>query len=96
MASMLDEAVRWLPALAECRIVRAWTGWRPATPDSLPLIGEWSPEPGLWIAAGHEGLGITTATGTAAIITAALTGRQPPIDPLPFAPARVQASAGVA
>ena len=40
-------------------------GFRPATPDKLPLIGPWDATPGLWIAAGHEGLGITTSLATA-------------------------------
>jgi len=44
--------------------------------------------PGLWVAAGHEGLGITTAPATAALIAAAIMGRAAPIDPGPYLPAR--------
>ena len=40
------------------------------------------------IAAGHEGLGITTATATAELIAALAVGRHPAIDPSSFAPAR--------
>jgi len=40
------------------------------------------------VAAGHEGLGITTATGTAALIMAGILGRSAPIDATPFSPAR--------
>ena len=68
-----------------------WTGFRPATPDKLPLIGAWPATPGLWIAAGHEGLGITTSLGTAAILADLIAGREPPIDASAFAPARVLA-----
>ena len=41
------------------RSVRTWTGFRPSTADKLPLIGPWPETPGLYLAAGHEGLGIT-------------------------------------
>ena len=61
---MLRRATEYLPALAQPRALRTWVGFRPATPDGLPLVGMW--EPGLWVAAGHEGLGVTTAPGTAA------------------------------
>ena len=74
--------------LAELTALRAWTGFRPASPDNLPLIGAWPNARGLFIAAGHEGLGITTAPATAAIIAALITGAPPPIDASPYAPAR--------
>jgi D-hydroxyproline dehydrogenase subunit beta len=85
---MLDRAVAFVPRLAGCQAIRAWTGFRPATPDKLPLIGPWPALGGVWIAAGHEGLGITTATGTAAIVAAGILGRPAPIDPRPFRPDR--------
>jgi glycine/D-amino acid oxidase-like deaminating enzyme len=40
------------------------------------------------VAAGHEGLGITTALGTARLLADAIVGRAPAIDPAPYAPAR--------
>ncbi len=88
LATMLDRAVDFVPALRDARAVRTWTGFRPATPDKLPLIGRWPSLPGLWIAAGHEGLGITMAPGTADLITAGLLGTAPPCDPEPFRPDR--------
>jgi glycine/D-amino acid oxidase-like deaminating enzyme len=83
---MLRRATEFLPALEHLRALRTWVGFRPATPDGLPLVGMW--EPGLWVAAGHEGLGVTTAPGTAALLTALVLGRTPPIDPAPFDPRR--------
>ncbi len=85
---MVARAVEFVPALASCLAIRTWTGFRPATPDKLPLIGAWPETPGLWVAAGHEGLGITTATGTAAIIAAGIVGRAAPLDAAPFRPER--------
>ena len=85
-ARMLRRATGYLPALARLHALRTWVGFRPATPDGLPLVGMW--EPGLWVAAGHEGLGITTAPGTAALLAALVLGQAPPIDPAPFDPRR--------
>lgn len=90
---MLDRAVEFMPSLAGLSIVRTWTGFRPATPDKLPLVGAWTPTPGLWIAAGHEGLGIATSLGTARLLADLVAGRTPPIDPAPFTPMRALASA---
>jgi glycine/D-amino acid oxidase-like deaminating enzyme len=47
--------------------------------------------PGLMIAAGHEGLGITTATATGELIAALALGG-PSIDPAPYAPDRRMAA----
>ena len=88
LATMLARAIAFVPALATLTAVRAWTGFRPATPDKLPFIGAWPSVHGTWIAAGHEGLGITTAPATAAILCALITGAKPPIDAAPFSPAR--------
>ena len=85
---MVDRACSFMPALAGLTALRTWTGFRPATPDKLPLIGRWPDTPGLWIAAGHEGLGITTSLGTAAILADLVAGREPAIDPAPYAPDR--------
>jgi glycine/D-amino acid oxidase-like deaminating enzyme len=54
----------------------------------LPLIGRWPEIPGLWIAAGHEGLGITTALGTAGLLLDLIQGNQPAIEPASFDPVR--------
>ncbi len=86
VARMVRRAIEYLPALAELNALRTWTGFRPATPDNLPLIGRWLP--GLWIAAGHEGLGITTAPATAQLLADLLLGRPPDLDPAPFDPRR--------
>lgn len=91
---MLDRALDFMPALALTSAIRTWTGFRPATPDKLPLIGAWDETPGLWIAAGHEGLGITTSLGTGQLLADLITGVVPAIDPLPYAPLRVVTGIG--
>lgn len=96
LGAMVRRAIWFVPALARCDAIRVWTGFRPATPDGLPLIGRWEAEPGLWIAAGHEGLGITTALGTAAVIAADIMGRTAPIDVSPYHPGRAMPRAPAA
>ena len=88
---MLARAHGFMPALASASLLRIWTGFRPATPDKLPLIGAWEGIPGLWVAAGHEGLGITMALGTARLIADLVAGRSTAIDAAPFSPTRVVA-----
>ncbi len=95
LAKMLARASEFMPALASLSVIRTWTGLRPATPDKLPLIGAWPTTPGLWIAAGHEGLGITTSLGTARLLADLIAGRTPPIDATAFAPTRALAATEV-
>lgn len=80
---MLSRATEFMPALGACSVVRVWTGFRPATPDKLPLIGEM--EPGIWLATGHEGLGITTSLGTARLLRELIFGETTSIDARPYA-----------
>src|SRR5262249_18279675 len=89
---MIRRGVEFMPGLSGLSALPVWTGLRPAHPDKLPLIVRRTPpdtsRPGPWIAAGHEGLGITTATGTAEILAALMTRETPAIDPTPFDPNR--------
>ena len=94
LGRMIARACEFMPALADLATVRTWTGFRPATPDKLPLIGRWPDVPGLWVAAGHEGLGITQSLGTAALLADLVAGREPAIDAAPYAPDR-SVTAGV-
>ena len=87
---MVDRAISFMPALSGVSVLRVWTGFRPATPDALPLIGPWPALDGVWIAAGHEGLGITTSLATGQLIADLLAGRPPAIDPHPYVPDRVR------
>ena len=88
LAEMLARASTFIPELAGARALRTWTGFRPTTPDKLPLIGRWPALADVWIAAGHEGLGITMATGTADMIVTGILGTESPVDPAPFRPDR--------
>jgi D-hydroxyproline dehydrogenase subunit beta len=90
LSAMLQRAALYLPALSALSVIRVWTGFRAATPDKLPLIGPVPGDPTLWLATGHEGLGITTALATAELLAAALTGGEPSIAPEPYLPSRFE------
>lgn len=89
VTAMVERAVEYMPRLATLSVLRIWTGFRPASRDNLPLIGRWKPIAGLWIAAGHEGLGITTSLATGELLADLVTARQPTLDPSPFDPMRI-------
>lgn len=86
---MVERALAYLPGLAGLDVLRVWAGHRAATPDGLPYIGPNPTRPGVICATGHEGLGITTALGTASLIADMLAGRTPAIAAEPYLPARV-------
>ncbi len=89
LARMVQRAQQYMPGLAQMSAVRIWTGFRAATPDKLPLIGPWSGDDSLFLATGHEGLGITMSLGTARILADHITGRMPEIPIEPYLPSRV-------
>ncbi|MFE3325475.1 NAD(P)/FAD-dependent oxidoreductase [Streptomyces sp. NPDC059176] len=84
------QAVALFPVLAEVRVMRAYHGFRPYLPDHLPAIGPDPRVPGLFHACGHEGAGIGLAPATGLLVTCALTGGQPALDPRPFKPERFE------
>jgi glycine/D-amino acid oxidase-like deaminating enzyme len=88
LSAMLARAAHYMPALGSLPAIRVWTGFRAATPDKLPIVGPSPADSTVWLATGHEGLGITTSLGTAALIAAQIAGAAPPIPPEPYLPAR--------
>ena len=93
LGAMLARAQVYMPALSRLSAIRVWTGFRAATPDKLPLIGPAEGDDTLWLATGHEGLGITTALGTAELLVSAFTGNKPAIAPEPYLPGRFASAA---
>jgi glycine/D-amino acid oxidase-like deaminating enzyme len=100
LVRMLQRAQEYMPGLAQMSTVRTWTGFRAATPDKLPLIGPWAGDAtsgtagdatgdkSIFLATGHEGLGITTSLGTARILADQITGTKPKIPVEPYLPSR--------
>lgn len=88
---MLKRAVEYLPNIGSLVATRSWAGHRAATPDKLPLIGPLAGRRNIWLATGHEGLGITTSLGTAHLLANAVLGRETSIPAQPYWPARIAA-----
>ncbi len=96
LVRMLQRAQEYMPRLAQMSAVRVWTGFRAATPDKLPLIGPWvgtstglsAGDKSIFLATGHEGLGITTSLATARILADQIMGTKPQIPVEPYLPSR--------
>jgi len=77
-------AIRFFPVMRDIPMFRSYAGLRPWTPDHLPIVCHVDNVPGFYIAAGHEGDGISLAAVTGKLISEILTGAQTciPTDPL--------------
>ena len=65
-----------------------WCGLRPCLPDGMPAIGRARGVGNLWLATGHQMLGLKTAPGTARLLAELMGGEAPSFDPAPFDAAR--------
>jgi len=77
----------WKPAPGEAD-TQGWAGFRPATPDSLPLLGPVPGQSGLYVAAGHGMLGVTLAPATGVAVADMVTTGNVPAWLAPMAPGR--------
>lgn len=83
LRQVLDAATALVPGLATGMFQSAWSGFRPGTPDDLPILGEVD---GVWVASGHYRNGILLAPLTARVIARGLCdGERPPAE---LSPAR--------
>ena len=74
-----QDALDIVPGLADARILEAWAGLRPGTPDALPILGATS-TPGYFVATGHFRDGILLAPVTARIMGQVIAGERPDFD----------------
>ncbi len=61
-----------------------WFGWRPMTWDGLPYIDRTPKFENVWVAAGHNMLGLSMGTATGKLIAELMTNQATHIDPKPF------------
>ncbi len=86
--AMVERAQRFIPKLSSLSALRIWTGFRVATPDHLPLIGAIQGDASMFVAVGHEGLGITTSLATAHLLLDQFLERTSIIPLDPYSPSR--------
>lgn len=84
------QATSLFPILAGAQLLRVYNGFRPYSPDHLPVIGADSLIPGLFHCAGHEGAGIGLSAGSGKVIAQLIKNETPIVNPDPFSPARFQ------
>ncbi len=81
--NLVTQAKRVFPTL-QTGEPKYWLGFRPSTPDSLPVLGPVDHIPGLFLAFGHAHWGMTGGPPTGKLISQMVTGAPLSIDPLPY------------
>lgn len=85
-----QSAANLLPEIGAMKMLEAWAGLRPATPDGLPVLGA-TAVPGYFVATGHFRNGILLAPVTARLLAALVRGERVDFDLAPFSPSRFAA-----
>ncbi|NQW10422.1 MAG: FAD-binding oxidoreductase [Alphaproteobacteria bacterium] len=80
---MLPHAKAALPGL-EVEVTREWLGFRPSTPDSVPVIGRSPEQANVYYGFGHGHIGLTLAARTGELIADLVAGRDPGLDLTPY------------
>jgi D-amino-acid dehydrogenase len=80
---LVPKAKEALPGLSG-QVTRQWMGYRPSTPDSLPVIGRSPRSPHAYYAFGHQHLGLTLAAITGRLVAALVSGKPPEFDISPY------------
>ncbi len=84
VAAIQRAARAFLPGLPEMELLEIWRGWRPCTPDGLPVIGRSPAHPNLVIATGHAMLGMTYGPVTGQLVSELVAGVTPSMDLTPL------------
>jgi D-amino-acid dehydrogenase len=74
--NMLRQAREMFPTALDFDNVRFWSGLRPATPSSVPVIGRTKIR-NLYLNTGHGTLGWTMGAGSGRALADLISGRQP-------------------
>ena len=82
--ALVPVARKLLPGIDGNSIQREWMGFRPSTPDSLPVIGRSPRCRDVFYAFGHGHLGLTMSAITAQLIAGIIGGRPNSIDITPY------------
>jgi glycine oxidase len=80
---LLRATRRLVPGLGDLAIESFWWGFRPATPDELPILGP-GPQKNLTLATGHYRNGVLLTPITAEVIGDVVMGRSARLDLTPF------------
>ena len=81
-------AARYLHEPEGSELHEEWYGWRPMTPDDLPILGRVAGIDNLCMATGHGMLGMTMSAVTGVLVSEIIAGEKPSFDLAPFELAR--------
>ncbi|MDX1522590.1 MAG: FAD-dependent oxidoreductase [Anaerolineae bacterium] len=87
LAAIRQAAYEYLLAAGKLELIEIWRGFRPLTPDDLPIIGRSEALENLILATGHGMLGMTQGPITGKLVSQIIAGEPPVID---LAPLRVE------
>jgi D-amino-acid dehydrogenase len=74
----------FLPGLELTETVEAWRGFRPCTPDSIPLLGRVAPYRNLTVACGYGTIGMGLAPAAGEVVASIVAGEPAELDLAPF------------
>ena len=86
--AMMKRAARFFPALRNVSVIRFFSGFRPYTPDGMPLLGPVKTLDHFYMAAGHEGDGIALSPVTGKLMAEHIVDGKPSYDISDFSPNR--------
>lgn len=78
-------AVNGLHEPGGSQLVEEWYGWRPMTPDDLPILGRVPGISNLCMATGHGMLGVSMSAMTGLLVSELLCGKPTSLDLAPYA-----------
>jgi D-amino-acid dehydrogenase len=84
LALLRDAATHYLHEPGTEPVVEEWFGWRPMTPDGLPVIDRSPAMANVLIAAGHNMLGLSMAPATGRLVAEMLGERRTHVDSAPY------------
>lgn len=76
MKAEAERAIRFFPIIRDINCIRTYAGMRPFVTDHLPIVSEVDEVPGYYIAAGHEGDGISLSAITGKLMAQMVTGQE--------------------
>jgi D-amino-acid dehydrogenase len=69
-------------------VVEEWYGWRPMTPDDLPMLGRAPGIENLILATGHGMLGVSMSAISGLLVSEVVAGKTPSLDIAPYSVSR--------
>ena len=85
---VLEHALAVAPGLRDATLLETRVGFRPATPDGLPVLGPLPGDPRVVLATGFGPTGLTLAPLAGALVAEAVLGEEPRLDLAPYRPDR--------